>query len=312
VQIININLLSGLRFAGVDGATLTNLNMEKNLKKANKENYRQLLINKMEGLVEQKEVTVGAIRTTYLVCGIGEPVILLHGAGAGAVTWYPSINAISKNFQVLAPDIVGYGESDKPDAPYNRPYFSTWLKGFLKELKISKAHIVGLSQGGAIALQFAIDHAKMVDKLVLVDSAGLGAKVSFWPLIGTIWMNSFPSSIANRFNSRFILHKPINRDPNHSKYSIAVLKSKGGKNSFKQGRGTAVSKISEDLLKQIEIETLIVWGDDDKLFPVEYAEAAAKIIPNAKLHVIKDAGHLPLMDQSAIFNKILEDFLKGE
>ncbi len=282
------------------------------MKKANKENYRQLLIDKIEGLVEQREVTIGTIKTTFLLSGSGEPVILLHGAGAGAVTWYPSINTISKNFQVFAPDIVGYGESDKPDAPYNRPYFSKWLKGFLKELKISKAHIVGLSQGGAIALQFAIDNPNMVNKLILVDSAGLGAKVSFLPLIGTVWMNSFPSSMANRFNSRYILHNPIKRDPNHSNYSIAVLKYKGGKNAFKQGRGTAVSKIPEELLKQIENETLIIWGKNDKLFPVEYGEAAAKIIPNAKFHIIQDAGHLPLMDQTEIFNKILDDFLKSE
>jgi pimeloyl-ACP methyl ester carboxylesterase len=93
-----------------------------------------------------------------LLCGNGEPIIFLYGASAGAVTWYTSINTISKNFQVVAPDIVGYEESDKHDAPYNRPYFSKWLKDFLKELKISKTHIVGLSQGGAIALQFAIDN----------------------------------------------------------------------------------------------------------------------------------------------------------
>ena len=285
--------------------------MGKNLEKDIKEDYRQLLINKIGGVVEQREVTIGTIKTTYLLCGSGEPVILLHGAGAGAVTWYPSINTLSQNFQVVAPDIVGYGESDKPDAPYNRPYFAKWLKDFLNELKITKAHIIGLSQGGAIALQFAIDNAKMVDKLVLVGSAGLGAKVAFWPLIGTVWMNSFPSTMANRFNSRYILHKPINRDPNHSKYSIAVLKYNGGKNAFKQGRGAAVSKISEDLLKQIENETLIIWGEDDKLFPLEYGGAAAKIIPNAKLRLIPDAGHLPLMDQPVMFNKVLGDFLKG-
>ena len=282
------------------------------MKKANTKNYRQLLIDNIEGLVEQREVTIGTIRTTYLLCGTGKPVIFLHGAGAGAVTWYPSITAISRNFQVIAPDIVGYGESDKPDAPYDRPYFSMWLKEFLQGLRISKAHIVGLSQGGAIGLQFAIENAEMVDKLVVVDSGGLGAKVSFWPLLGTIWMNSFPSSMANRFNSRYILHQPINRDQNHSSYSIAVLKYKGGKNAFKQGRGSAVSKIPEALLKQISNETLIIWGKDDKLFPVEYGEAAAKIIPNAKLHVIEDAGHLPLMDQPEIFNTILDDFLKSE
>ena len=281
------------------------------MKREDKKNYRQCLINKIGGLVEQREVIIGTIKTTYLLCGNGEPVIFLHGAGAGAVTWYPSINMISKNFKVVAPDIVGYGESDKPDAPYNRPYFSKWLKDFLKELKIAKAHIVGLSQGGAIALQFTKDNPEMVDKLVLVDTAGLGAKVSFWPLIGIIWMNCFPSSMANRFNSPYLLHKPTNRDSNHNSYSIEVLKSKGGKNAFKQGRGTAVSKIPVELLKQIENETLIIWGKDDKIFSVEYGKAAAKIIPNAKLQIIQDAGHLPLMDQPEIFNKILDDFLKS-
>lgn len=82
------------------------------MKRENKENCRQHLIDKIEGSVEQREVTVETIKTSYLLCGNGEPVILLHGAGAGAVTWYQSLGSISKNFQVVAPDIVGYGESD--------------------------------------------------------------------------------------------------------------------------------------------------------------------------------------------------------
>ncbi|MDO6739383.1 alpha/beta fold hydrolase [Wenyingzhuangia sp. 2_MG-2023] len=282
------------------------------MKKTNKIDYRKNLIEKIEESVEQKEITVDSVKTAYLSAGNGYPVIFLHGGGAGAITWYPSIGPISKKFQVIAPDIIGYGESDKPNAPYDRPYFSKWLKSFLKELKISKAHIVGLSQGGAIALQFTIDNPEMVDKLVLVDSAGLGAKASFGSMIGMIWMNSFPSSLANRFNSPYILHTPSKRDPNHSLYSIAVIKDKGGKNAFKQGRGSAVSKIPEELLKQIKNETLIIWGENDKLFSVEYGEATAKIIPNAKLHLIQDAGHLPLIDQTEIFNEILIDFLESE
>lgn len=275
----------------------------------NKINYRKNLINKIDGLVEQIEITTDSIKTAYLSSGNGSPVIFLHGAGAGAITWYPTIGNIAKGFHVIVPDIVGYGESDKPLARYDRPYFSNWLKNFLKELKISKAHIVGLSQGGAIALQFTIDNPNMVDKLVLVDSAGLGAKVSFWPFVGILWMNNFPSSMANRFNSRYILHNPSKRDPNHSLYSIAVLKDKGGKNAFKQGRGAAVSKVSEELLIQIKNDTLIIWGKYDKLFPFEYGEAASKILPNAKFSLIQDAGHLPQIDQPEIFNKILVNFL---
>lgn len=276
----------------------------------NKKTFRNNILEKIEAVVEEKEITVVKIKTRYMSAGYGAPVILLHGAGAGGITWYPTIGAIAKNFQVIVPDIVGYGESDKPDdAPYDRPYFTKWLKEFMKALNIPKAHIVGLSQGGAIALQFVIDNPYMVNKLVVVDSAGLGAKVSFWPMIGMIWTNIAPSSFADRFNASFILHNPKNRDPNHPLYSIAVLKDKGGKNAFRKGRGAAVAKIEEALLNQIKNETLIIWGKEDRLFSMEYGEVAAKLMPNAKLKVIPDAGHLPLMDNPKQFNSILSRFL---
>ncbi len=152
----------------------------------------------------------------------------------------------------------------------------------------------------------------MVEKLVLVDSGALGAKPSFWPMLGMVWMNVFPSSVANRFNSSYLLFSPEKRDSNHSEYSIEVLKKPGGKKAFTQGRGAAVSAISEEMLGQIKNETLIVWGEDDLLFSVEHAEAAARIIPNAKLHLIKKAGHLPLIDQPEIFNRCVIAFLSGQ
>ena len=276
----------------------------------NEVNYRQALINKIGLPIEQSEVAVGSVKTAYLSAGGGHPVVCLHGAGAGAVTWYPSLGAIAENFHVIAPDIVGYGESDKPSAAYDRPYFSAWLRDFLSALGITKAHIVGLSQGGAIGLQFALDSPEMVEKLVLVDSGALGAQPSFWPFVGMLWMNSIPSSGANRFISRYLLFKPENRDPNHGHYSIEVLKRPGGKNAITQGRGAAVSAISQEALSQIQSQTLIIWGEDDRFFPIEHGEAAARIIPNAKLHRVKNAGHLPLMDQPDAFNEALIEFLR--
>lgn len=272
--------------------------------------YRQALINKMETSVTQSHVGAGSVNTAYLSSGSGQPLILLHGGGAGAVTWYPSIAALSKHFRVIAPDIVGYGESDKPDASYDRAYFSKWLKDFLSALNISKAHIVGLSQGGAIALLFVLDNPEMVEKLVLVDAGGLGAKPPFASLFSMILMNSFPSSLANRFFSRYILFNPKNRDPNHGWYSIDVLKSKGGKNAFKQGRGSAVSEIPKASFRKIQNKTLVIWGENDRLFPVEYGISSASEIPNAEFLGIKNAGHLPLMDQPYVFNRSVLDFLK--
>jgi 4,5:9,10-diseco-3-hydroxy-5,9,17-trioxoandrosta-1(10),2-diene-4-oate hydrolase len=274
-------------------------------------NFRQALIDKIEVPVGQKKVTAGVVKTAYLSAGYGLPVVCLHGAGAGAVTWYPSIGALAEYFHVIAPDIVGYGESDKPNATYDRPYFAAWLRDFLSALEISKAHIVGLSQGGAIALQFALDHPEMVERLVLVDSGALGAQPSFGSFFGMFWMNSIPSAAANRFMARYLLIKPENGDPNFSHYSLQVLRRPGGKNAFMQGRGAAVSAIPQEVLHQIQHQTLIIWGEDDNLFSIAHGEAAARIMPNAKLYRIQDAGHLPLMDQPKVFNNALLQFLRG-
>ncbi len=271
--------------------------------------YRQALINRIETPVTQSHVGVGSVNTAYLSSGSGQPLILLHGGGGGAVTWYPSIAAFSKHFRVIAPDIVGYGESDKPNAAYNKAYFCKWLKDFMSALDIPKAHLVGLSQGGAIALQFALDNPPMVEKLVLVDAGGLGAKPPFASLFSMILMNSFPSSVTDRFFSRYILFDPKNRDPNHASYSIDVLKRVGGKNAFKQGRGAAVAEIPRASLHKIQHHTLVIWGENDRLFPIEYGRSSAAQLPNAEFLSINDAGHLPLMDQTHIFNKSVLDFL---
>ncbi|VUD59348.1 4,5:9,10-diseco-3-hydroxy-5,9, 17-trioxoandrosta-1(10),2-diene-4-oate hydrolase [Thalassocella blandensis] len=271
--------------------------------------FRQALINNIESSVNQSDVMAGEVKTAYLSSGVGRPLIFLHGAGAGAVTWYPSIGEFAQHFHVLVPDIVGYGESDKPVAPYDRAYFSLWLKDFMLAVGAPKAHIVGGSQGGAIALQFALDYPDMVDKLVLVASGALGARTSLSAFLGMLWLNCFPSALANRFYSRFILHHPDRRDLNHAQYSVAVIKSQGGKNAFRYGRGAAVSAMPEDALRQIANQTLIVWGENDRLFSVMHGEVAADVLPNAKLICIPNAGHLPQIDQPEVFNDTLLEFL---
>ncbi len=205
--------------------------------------YRQALINKMGDSVTQSKILADSIETAYLSSGSGYPLICLHGAGAGSVTWYPSMGPFSQHFHVIAPDIVGYGESQKPDATYTKAYFSKWLKEFISALAITKAHILGLSQGGAIALQFVMDNPTMVDKLVLVDAGGLGAQPSFAAFFGMLWLNTYPSLLANRYYSRYLLFDTDHRDPNHAHYSVEVLKKNGGRKAFTQGKGPAVSKI---------------------------------------------------------------------
>lgn len=272
--------------------------------------YREALIERIKTPVSQETLLVGSVSTAFLSAGSGPPLILLHGAGAGAVTWYPTIDALSPHFRIIAPDIVGYGESDKPDAAYDRPFFSAWLTDFLAALSIDKAHIVGLSQGGAIALQFALDKPESVAKLVLIDAGALSAKVPLSALLGMLWLNLLPSSAANHAYSRVIMFDTKKRDPMHSAYSLAVIKGANGKKAFSQGRGAAVAQIPYDALRQVNNETLIVWGEQDKLFPVEDGRAASLVIPNATFVGIQNAGHMPHMDQPELFNRTLLHFLK--
>ncbi|MBF5057120.1 alpha/beta fold superfamily hydrolase [Alcanivorax sp. 521-1] len=149
----------------------------------------------------------------------------------------------------------------------------------------------------------------MVDRLVLVDAGGLGAKASLASLFAMIWLNNFPSGLASRVYSRFILFNPANRDPDHARYSVAVLKGNGGKKAFRQGKGAAVSKMPGSALRRVTHDSLIIWGEDDKLFPVGHGEAASKLMPNASFVRIPQAGHLPLMDQPDIFNDAVVGFL---
>ena len=272
--------------------------------------YRQEIINRIEVPVQQREVTAGSVRTAYLSAGSGRPVVCLHGAGAGAVTWYPSISALAEHFRVIAPDIVGYGESDKPKAAYDRPYFASWLRDFFLALEIPKAHVIGLSQGGAISLQFSFENPEMVEKLVLVDSCALGAQTPFGALFGFFWLHIFPSVAANRYMSRYLVTKLDNVDPNFGPYSLQVIKKPGGKRVFWQGMGAAVSAMPEEELRQIQHQTLIIWGEDDNFLSITSGEAAAQIMPNAEIHRIQDAGHHPFMDQPEVFNDVVLQFLR--
>ena len=237
--------------------------------------YRQAVINEIEVPVAQMEVTVGSVKTTYLSAGVGDTVICLHGGGGGALAWYPTISALAEHFNVIAPHIVGYGESDKPNAPYDRPYFSAWLKDFFSALNISKAHIIGISLGGAIALQFALDHRDMVEKLVLVASGALGARPSLGSFFAMWWLNSIPSALAHRFMLRYLLVKEENINSNYGNYSLQALKKLGGQKAFIQGKGAAMLPISKEELQKINNQTLIIWGENDNLFSISHGEVAA-------------------------------------
>ena len=262
--------------------------------------------------VEQRTVIAGNIKTFYLSAGTGEPLVLLHGAGGGAVLWGPVIDLLSKHFHVIAPDVVGYGESDKPDAPYDKKYFSAWFRSFCDSLNMGKINLLGNSQGGAIAMQFTLDNPGRVKKLILVGSAGFGGwGISPGAMFKMAAANIFPTRRTVQKIVNHLVHKTDNFPGDDGiAYLLEVIRSSGGKLPFVNGKGRAVVPFSSDKLRQITNSALIIWGAKDRILPVSHGKKGHEKIPNAQLRIIPDAGHTPFIDLPEEFKDIILNFIK--
>lgn len=272
----------------------------------------QRLLDGMPIPVETNTVSAGSINTHYLSAGSGAPVVLLHGGGGGAMGWGYVMGPLSKHYRVIAPDVVGYGESDKPDAAYDPTFFSTWLGDFLDALELSKVPLVGNSLGGAIALQFTLRNPQRVERLALIGSAGLGPRaLPRGALLGLLWMNLFPSKAAFNWMRRYLVHEAKNVRKDAMLYNIAVARMPGGKNATRRGRGKIAEPLTSAQLEQITQSTLLLWGEKDRMIPLEHAQRAQQHMPNAQLHIVRDAGHVPFADRPEDVNDILIRFLQG-
>lgn len=275
---------------------------------------RQNLIGRIGIPVEENVIYAGDIRTYYISAGRGQPILLIHGhSSTGAISLKSVIASLAHHFRVIAPDVVGYGETDKPSAPYDRYFFSAWLKDFVRAIELRRASLVGFSQGGAISIQFTLEEPERVDRLVLVNSAGLG---KFFPplgfLISTILRYSFPSRLACRWHSSYITTNSGSIDEEMLDYGLKVSLMPGARRSFWQGRGRAVSPFPPEILSQISHPTLLLCGEKDRVVSPVLSERAQKIMPNAKFQIIQDSGHSPFFDQPELFSNILVKFLKGD
>jgi 2-hydroxymuconate-semialdehyde hydrolase len=268
----------------------------------------QKLIDRIGVPVERGAVQAGTMRTAYLAAGQGEPLVLLHGASSSGISWYPVIGPLAARFRVWAPDMVGHGESERPDGAYDRPYYSAWLARFLDAVGVDSAHVVGHSLGGAVALQFALEFAERVRRLVLVDAAALGRGVPVRVALAFLRSALFPSPEAGQQLGRLAVCDPHKLDPFFEEYSSQVRAMPRPGRAFWRG-GRTVAMMATEELQQVQAPTLIIWGREDRFFPVAHAERAAQAIPNARLHVIPEAGHVSFLDQPEAFCRAVLGFL---
>jgi len=253
------------------------------------------------------------IETYYEVHGDGTPLVFIHGVGACHKMWQPQIEPFSKHFEVIVYDVRGHGESSGYDEKYSIRLFASDLKVLLDELRVAKAHICGLSMGGLIAQQFAIDYPNMVNKLVL---AGTFCHIPLW---GKILM-SF-ARVLNRIVLTFISMET------NAKIGAKGLFKKKEQEELREFFIKEVNKISKkeffkviaatyafDSLKQLKdigSPTLILNAEGEK-HERRQAEIIQREIKNSRKELILDTFHAMNLEKPEEFNALVLGFLLDE
>lgn len=276
-------------------------------------------MNRTEQL-EDQYVKVGSVNTRYWQLGDSEStVVLLHGGGGYIELWKHNIFELAKHHRVYAFDMVGAGRSDKPDAEYTFDFMAQFTRDFMAALNIPHASLIGTSAGGGVALTFALKFPELLDKLIVVGSAGLGKEVSLLlrlptlPILGKLLSSPSRSELAMLCKQAVYDSKLITDEIVEEFYQMAMIPGATeamlnvGRSSFNIW-GQFYQPIVEKL-NTITAPTLIIWGRQDPMVPVGHAQNAAKIIPNARLEIIEECGHWSPIEHPQKFNQLVLEFL---
>ncbi|RLI30010.1 hypothetical protein DRO53_00315 [Candidatus Bathyarchaeota archaeon] len=250
---------------------------------------------------------VGKLRVRYLVRGEGKPVILVHGLGGSIESWGANIDALASHFKVYVFDLPGFGFSDKPRIQYRIGFFTSFLHDFMETLKIERASLVGNSLGGLISLCFTCDYPSKVEKLVVECSAGLetGARETIMRFMGEWWtMESLKSFYE------FVYGEPSKVKEEILRLRLRILSHPDAKYAYKSILNMPYEWADlPEKLRKLKNPTLIVWGEKDRLIPVEYAYKLHSLLANSKLLIFKDAGHVPHAEKAEEYNREVAKFL---
>jgi pimeloyl-ACP methyl ester carboxylesterase len=275
--------------------------------------------------LERAEILLHGQRIGYRAEGSGALLVLLHGIAGTSATWDDLIPRLSGRLRVLAPDLLGHGESAKPEGDYSLGAYANVLRDFLEVLGHERATLVGHSLGGGIALQFAYQFPERCERLVLVSSGGLGREVH--PLLraaalpGAEFVLPWLSMAARHSVGRVVhalgsLGLRTSADLEESWRSFVSLEDRGARQAFLHTvrgiidfHGQRVSA-HDRLYLAAELPTLILWGEKDRLIPVRHAREAHERILGSRLEIFSSAGHFPWHDEPRRFAEVLLDFIK--
>lgn len=260
------------------------------------------------------DVDAGGIRTNVLQAGEGAPVVLVHGSGPGVTAyanWRLTFPDLAAHFRVIAPDMAGFGRSDKPGG-YGMKLWTEQLIALLDALGLERVSLVGNSFGGGLALRVAVEHPDRVHRLVLMGAAGVE-----FPLtegLDAVW--GYQPSVENmrKIMDYFAYSRELVTDElAEVRYQASILPGvpEAFSGMFPAPRQRWVEELATDesLLRKIQHETLIVHGRDDQVIPLQNSERLHALIERSELHVFGRCGHWTQIEWAADFNQLLVRFL---
>ncbi|TDC37126.1 alpha/beta fold hydrolase [Micromonospora sp. 15K316] len=269
-----------------------------------------------------RHVTVAGRRVRHRIDGVGEPVVLLHGIGRSMRDFAEQHDLLAERFRVHSVDLPGYGGSLPMVDPYNLPSLARFVGRYLDAVGVHRpAHLVGSSLGGAIAMQLAVTERHRVASLALVGSAGFGREVTLALRLLTLRplgrMMLLPSRAAVRRTELALFHDPafataeriahaleLARLPYTARVMLETARSLGRYQGVREEwRARLLARMAE-----LEVPTLVVWGERDRVLPAAHLEAARAALPAARTHLFPDCGHLPQIERAEEFHRLLLDF----
>jgi pimeloyl-ACP methyl ester carboxylesterase len=253
-------------------------------------------------------------------------LLLLHGIGSDLRTWDEVIAPLSKDFTVVAPDLLGHGQSAKPRADYSLGGYANGMRDLLSLLDIERATIVGHSFGGGVAMQFAYQYPERCERAVLVSTGGLGREVT--PLLRSVTLPGAglalaaaelpPARWATHLMAPVLARLPFMPGREDVKDTLQVfdnLADPGARRAFLHvarsaldWRGQVVTMLDRCYLTA-EMPIMVVWGDKDTAIPMEHADVAAQAMPGVRVEVIEGGGHFPHRLDPAGFAALVRDFV---
>lgn len=265
------------------------------------------------------------VKLYYSEEGKGAPLLLIHGFGASTFTWRFVAPELAKDHRVIAVDLKGFGQSDKPfDGRYSVYDQAELLAQLIEDKDLRDLTLVGHSFGGGVALLLALEANRRLDgritRLVLLDSIAFPQNIPVFfrlldmPLVSQIGVRMVPPSVQARVALQIAYFDDSKIDPEEIELYAAPLKTAAGKHaiihSARQIVPEDIAELSERY-KTIELPTLILWCDHDRIVPLEVGIKLRRTLPNSTLRLVEECGHMPQEEQPASTLALIKGFIGG-